>query len=176
MNRLAAVRRTIEEYVAPWRLRWVALAARDRRAALVMSCALLVFAVWQLLVLPASRYAERQEGRLAVEYDNLGWMQANAAAARQVGGARGKALPAGQSLLSTVSASARETGLNLQRFEPEGESRVRVTLENAVFTDVMRWLVEMERRYGVSVANLAADAQSVPGVVNIRLTLEQRGS
>jgi len=103
---------------------------------------------------------------------DLAWMQANAAAVRQAAKAGSAGHPAaGQSLLAITNASALAAGLKLQRFEPEGERRVRVTLENAVFTDVMGWIVDLEQRNGVTVESFSADGQPQPGIVNIRLTL-----
>lgn len=173
MKRLAAMRASIGTTLAPWRARWHALGIRDRRALLGMSLVILAVLVWQLIALPLTGYAERQQQRLADEYRDLAWMQENAGLARQAGAGGTGTLPAGQSLLSVLNSSAREAGLNLQRFDPDGDSRVRIALENAVFTDVMRWVVDLEQRYGVTVSSLTADSQGQPGAVNIRLVLER---
>ena len=45
----------------------------------------------------------------------------------------------GMSVLDTVSASAGGSGINMQRFEPDGDS-VRVWLEGADFAKVASWL------------------------------------
>lgn len=174
MKRLAAMRESIGTTLAPWQARWHALGIRDRRALLGMFFVILAVLGWQWVVKPLTGYAERQQQRLADEYQDLAWMQANAGLARQAGAGGAGTLPAGQSLLSVLNSSAREAGLNLQRFDPDGDSRVRIALENAVFTDVMRWVVDLEQRYGVTVSSLTADSQPQPGVVNIRLVLERR--
>ena len=161
-----------QQVLAPWRARWQALPLRDRRALAVLAAALAATLSWLAVVAPVMGYAQREVERLAAEQENLAWMQANAAAARQAARNGAGALPAGQSLLAAVNASAREAGLNLQRFEPEGEEKVRVTLENAVFIDVMRWVVGLEARYGIAVLNFTADhPPGQPGLANIRLTL-----
>lgn len=171
MSRSGAMGAALQQRLAPLRARWDALPVRDRRALLLMTAVLAVALAWWLVVAPVRDYAAGEVQRLAAEQDNLAWMQANASAARQAARA-GRGLPAGQSLLAVINASAREAGLNLQRFEPEGEQKVRVTLENAVFTDVMRWVVGLESRYGVVVLSLNADhPPAQPGLANIRLTL-----
>lgn len=175
MKRLGTLAASINTALAPWRARWDALGLRDRRALLLMAVAIAAVIVWQLILVPVTGYAASQVARLADEQQNLAWMQANASRAREAGAGAAAALPAGQSLLAVLNSSARDAGLNLQRFDPDGESRVRIAMENAVFTDVMRWVVDLERRYGVVVSSLSAEHQAQPGVVNIRLVLERRG-
>lgn len=148
---------------------------RDQRALLVMGACLLFFVLWQALLVPVMDYAQRQSDRFRTEQENLAWMQANAAAAREAAGQVQGALPQGQSLLAVINASARADGLSLQRFEPDGETRVRVTIEKAVFTDVMRWLVSLEQQYGIVASSLSADSPGQTGLVNVRLTLGQGG-
>jgi general secretion pathway protein M len=154
---------------AALRIRWDGMPLRDRRALAALAVFFSLAGGWLGVVQPALTFAD--EGREALESAamDLAWMQANATVARQAA-AQGPGANDGQSLLSAVNGSARGMGLNLQRFEPEGEQRVRVTLENAVFTDVMRWVVLLETRYGLVVEHFNADSRQ-PGVVNIRMTV-----
>ncbi len=161
----------LSTYLAPLQARWSLLPLRDRRALAGLGAFFAAMLVWFALVAPILHYADRQRVRLLAAQEDLAWMQANAAVARRAAEGTGGQLAAGQSLLAAVNASALAANLNLQRFEPEGDRRVRVTLENAVFTDVMRWLVDLERRHGVTIESFSADRQPQPGIVNIRLTL-----
>lgn len=161
----------IRQRLAPLRERWQTLPARDQHALAVLTLALAATLFWLLVVTPARHYAQEAREELTTARTDLGWMQAHAAQARQLAGQGSGHLEAGQSLLSAVNASAQQAGLNLQRFEPDGDRRVQVTLENAVFTDVMRWIVDLQRRYGLQVEHFNADMQAQPGIVNIRLTL-----
>lgn len=168
-NSLRGLRAAFATRIAPLQTRWQQLPSRDQRALAAMAVALAAAVLWLALAVPAMNYAQSARQDLESARADLGWMQANAGRARQLAGAGG--LQAGQTLLSAVNASAQQAGLNLQRFEPDGEQRVRVTLENAVFTDVMRWVVDLERRYGIRVEHFNADVQAQPGIANIRLTL-----
>jgi len=161
---------TVKTRIATWQTRWRAMPLRDQRALAGLTLFAVLIAGWLGAVAPLLDYAQNSRDALQQAQADLAWMQANAAAARQAGAASGH-LAEGQSLLTAVNASARESGLNLQRFEPEGEQRVRVTLENAVFTDVMRWIVTLQNRYGLSIDSFNADQQAQPGIVNIRLTV-----
>lgn len=151
------------------RARWFAMPLRDRRALAALSIFFVVAGSWLGVVQPALQFAQGGKADLAAAQADLAWMQANAVTARQAA-AQGGNVESGQSLLSAVNGSARSMGLNLQRFEPEGDRRVRVTLENAVFTDVMRWIVLLESRYGLVIEHFNADSRQ-PGVVNIRMTV-----
>lgn len=164
-------KQNLQQQLAPALARWQALPLRDRRALALLAAALGVLLCWLALVAPVLNYAERGRADLATAREDLGWMQANANKVRRAVAQGAGQLEPGQSLLSAVNSSAQQAGLNLQRFEPDGERRVRVTLENAVFTDVMRWVVDLERRYGLQVEHFNADVQAQPGIVNIRLTL-----
>jgi len=151
------------------RARWAAMPLRDRRALAALAVFFLIAGGWLGVVQPALTFAEQGREDMATAAADLAWMQANAPAARRAA-TQGAAFDGGQSLLSAVNGSARGIGLNLQRFEPDGDSRVRVTLENAVFTDVMRWVVLLETRYGLVVEHFNADSRQ-PGIVNVRMTV-----
>lgn len=164
--------RAVSPRLAPLAARWALLPLRDRRALAGLGAFFLAILVWLALIAPILHYADRERARMISAQEDLAWMQANAAAVRQAAKAGSAGHPAaGQSLLAITNASALAAGLKLQRFEPEGERRVRVTLENAVFTDVMGWIVDLEQRNGVTVESFSADGQPQPGIVNIRLTL-----
>lgn len=147
-----------------------AMPVRDRRALFALSIFFVGVIGWLGVVSPVIDYARESKETLAQAEKDYAWMQVNAAVARQAGAHSGQ-LAAGQSLLTAVNSSARSSGLNLQRFEPDGEQRVRVTLENAVFTDVMRWIVTLQTQYGLRIDSFHADHQGKPGIVNIRLTV-----
>lgn len=160
--------------LAPLQRRWQAMSVRDQRALLGLGSFFVVVVLWMLVIAPAFRYADNARERLANVQRDLAWMTQHANEARQAAAsAQRAALPPGQSLLTLVSGSAGEAGINLQRFEPDGDQRVRVSLENAVFTDVMRWVATLEQRYGLKVSSFTADGVTEAGVANIRLTVGQ---
>ncbi len=159
----------LKPYLAPLASRWATMSKRDQRALIVMSCFLLLTLSWMLLISPVMQYANDSRAALTKAHEDLAWMQANAVLARQADNAGN--LPPGQNLLAVINGDARQANLDLQRFEPDGESRVRITLENAVFIDVVRWIVGLENRYGIQVEHFQAEAQPQPGLANIRLTM-----
>ncbi len=60
----------------------------------------------------------------------------------------------------------------MKRIEPEGQNSVRVWLEQAAFDDVIQWLQNLKRDYGIHTADIVIERQAAAGRVNARLTLE----
>lgn len=81
-------------------------------------------------------------------------------------GPAGPAVPAP----TVVATSAPAFGLAVQRVEPEGAS-TRVVLDNAVFADLLRWLVELEARHSLRILAVELERRPEPGVVSARVTL-----
>jgi general secretion pathway protein M len=79
----------------------------------------------------------------------------------------------GRSLLAIVDQTGKENGLGgaITRMQPEGESTVRIWLEQADFVSVLRWLALLENSYGVAVVEAAIDRETQPGMVRARLGL-----
>lgn len=79
----------------------------------------------------------------------------------------------GRSLLAIADQTGKENGLGsaITRMQPDGETTVRVWLEQADFVALLRWLNTLENSYGVVVVEAAIDRESQPGQVRARLSL-----
>ena len=69
-----------------------------------------------------------------------------------------------------ISGSASASGLTLARVEPL-EGVVRVTLEDADFTKIIQWLVQLESTSSWRVSSIRADRQATPGIVDAQIAL-----
>ena len=69
-----------------------------------------------------------------------------------------------------VSSSASSFGLTLGRVEP-ADGVVRVTVQDADFTRLMQWLVQLESTSMLRVSDIRIDRQSTPGIVNAQIGL-----
>lgn len=74
-------------------------------------------------------------------------------------------------LAARVTETAAPFGLPLRRLEPEGR-RIRVTIDEADFITVLTWIAEMESSASLRLTGLEADRRPAPGVVSVRLVLE----
>lgn len=69
-----------------------------------------------------------------------------------------------------VSSSASAFGLAVGRMEPS-EGLIRVTLQDADFTRLIQWLVQLETTSILRVSQVRIDRQATPGIVNAQITL-----
>lgn len=153
------------------------LPRRDQQALKLMVVALVLaliyFAIWR----PVHDYHEQAVSARDHATELLAWMQQNREAVRSLGGGTAtRSSPAnkpenGRELMATVTGTAREAGLDLQRFEPSGDDSIRVWLEDVPFGQVAQWLEGLHSDHGILIDQAAMDRQSSPGVVSVRLTL-----
>jgi general secretion pathway protein M len=83
-----------------------------------------------------------------------------------------------QSLVVIVDNSLRQRGLygSLQRSQPTPAGNgIRVEFESAAFDDLMLWLGDLHRQYGLRVeaGSFSLASSSAPGRVNSTVTLER---
>lgn len=99
----------------------------------------------------------------------LDWMRLHEGEARAAG-QRTNGSPESGSLLTLVANSAARAGLQLLRYQKEGDG-VSVVLENQPFNSLIGWIAALERDDNVTVKQISIDGQGAPGLVNARITL-----
>jgi general secretion pathway protein M len=163
-----ALKAALERFSA-W---WATLAPREQRllavGGAVVALAVLHAAVWQ----PAVRARRALHSDLAAARALAGTLEVLAAELQRNRGA-GTVTGAGQSLLAVVDQSRRASSLTKppSRLQPEGESTVRIWMEDVPFDALLRWLADLQLRHGVRVETADIERESAPGLVNARLTL-----
>lgn len=160
------------ERVRAW---WATLAPREQRVllggAVALGLAVLYLGVYEPLVQARrDRMQALEDARaLATMLETLAVeVQRN----RSTSG--GATVGAGQSLLSVVDQSRRAGPLASKapsRLQPEGDTTVRIWLEDVPFDALLRWLADLQLRYGVRVDTADIERESGPGLVNARITL-----
>ncbi|SFM25935.1 type II secretion system protein GspM [Marinobacter zhejiangensis] len=153
------------------------LPKRDQQALTVLLVALVIaviyFAIWR----PATEFHAAAEASRENAEELLAWMSANRQGIQSLAqsSARGTGnnsqITDGRALMSTVTRSAGESGLSLNRFEPSGDSAIRVWLEDVPFQSVASWIERLNDEFGVVVEQASFDRQDSPGIVTARLTL-----
>jgi|APLak6261689370_1056187.scaffolds.fasta_scaffold07377_2 general secretion pathway protein M len=74
------------------------------------------------------------------------------------------------SVQAIVSTTAGELALEIRQIEQRG-AVTNVTLSAVEFTRLMRWLDRLDREAGITVTSARIERQTLPGVVNARLSL-----
>lgn len=163
----------MKSLIAPLQARWSALGDRDRRVLGFGGAALAVILAWMLVWEPLATARAGREAALA-DARALATQLEVLAAELQRGGARSGAVQgAGQSLLAIVDQSRRASTIQRppSRMQPEGENTVRLWLEGVPYDALVRWLNELQVRYGVRVDSADLERKGAPGLVDARLTL-----
>lgn len=115
-----------------------------------------------------------EAGRQSARQEIAAYRQLTAAIDAFDRGAQPVAAPAAVSdvpMATRVTASAQEAAMPIRRLEPEG-ARLRVTLEEVAFVDVIDWLARLEADYDMRLAAVELDRRPLPGIVSARITLE----
>jgi general secretion pathway protein M len=151
---------------------WLAtLAPRERlmvlAGAVVVAIGILYFGIWS----PLSR-AHIQRAAALDSARNVATRLETAAALVQRsshGGAANRSV----SLLSAIDQSSKSPVLGKapSHIQPEGDKNVNVWVEDVPFDNLVRWLADLELRFGIVVQTADIERQSGVGLVNARLTL-----
>jgi general secretion pathway protein M len=73
-------------------------------------------------------------------------------------------------ILAIVTQQAKRSGINLKRFEPDGDG-LRIWLEDAAFDDAIRWLEALNQKHNIQIKQLNVERSEASGLVDLRGTL-----
>ena len=164
----------MKAYLARFRAWWATLAEREQRVlavgAVVVGLTVLYLGVWEPVV-KAQRDRELALEDARALATMLETLAVEVQRGRDAGG--GGTAGAGQSLLAVVDQSRRASALTKPptRLQPEGDATVRIWLDDVPFDALLRWLGDLQARYGVRVDAADIERQSGQGLVSARLTL-----
>lgn len=155
------------------KLKWEALEAREQQSLKLLVCALVLFLAYFALWVPAKSYMETSHRLLDERAELLGLVQSSRSVLAQgsSNSANSGAILNSQQLVSTVTNLAKKQKLSLKRFEPSGDNKVKVWVEDVSFDVLVSWLSALETSVSVKVEQISVEKQDRPGVVSARLTL-----
>lgn len=138
----------------------------------------LVLAVFYLAVwAPLDSGQENAARGVATWQDALADLRAMQGDLQAAGTARGEPGGLNQSLVVIVDNTLRSRDLynSLQRSSPTPGNGIRLEFENVAFDDLVLWLGDLARDYGLQVqsGSFSATAQDAAGRVNATLILER---
>ena len=162
-------------WIEPWRNRWNALGARERRAAAALAAFLGVVLFILLIWMPVESGLARSQARLVSVQSQLAQVQSQAALVVSL-----RATPRAEGPTdagAAVQEAATHNGLREQvkRVDADGARSVRVQIEAAPFPALMSLLVQLQQD-GLRVENATLERNAKPGTVNARLLLQAQGT
>ena len=160
---------------APWKSRWNALGARERRVVSALAVFLGVVLFYLLIWSPVQGGLARSQARLASVQAELAQVREQAALVESLRAAPRAEAPADAG--TAVQQAAERNGLREQvkRVDADGPRSVRVQIEAATFPALMSLLVELQRN-GLRIENATLERNARPGTVNARLLLQAQGA
>jgi general secretion pathway protein M len=152
---------------------WEALTDRDRISLKILAAVLGVLFIYSGVWVPAQNFMADQRSILETNKNLLVLVQTNQQALSKTARSSGQSTAGidSQQLVSTVTNLAKKEGLSLKRFEPSGEQKVKVWVEDASFDKLVSWLTELERNLKVRVEQISIEKDDAEGLVSARLTL-----
>lgn len=163
----------IQNALDPLRRRYDSFSESERLLVNGVGILILLVLVFLVLIVPAQRSSNQAEIKLASMQSLKTWMQENEAVARAASSGNSGVSRANQPLQTIVTSTAPAMGITVKRFEPESDDKLRVWLEKVSFDKTMRWLHQLESRYGLRFTNIAVDAEREEGLVTVKLVLEK---
>ena len=154
--------------------RYNQLETRDQKALLILSAFLALSLVYMLVWLPVEEKSHAAERSRDSKRQLVEWMvskesEAKVASVGQVKTRKTNAAP----MLTIINRSAQKNQITLKRFEPEGDSRLRVWVEDVSFSHFILWVQELEATHQIHVSSLSLDNPDQSGRISAKLTLKR---
>ncbi|WP_439640699.1 type II secretion system protein GspM [Nevskia sp.] len=164
---------TLGTRLAPLRARYEALQPREQVlvgiAAVLLVIALLYSAIWQPLARARKQLADDLEAAQAVAI-KLAQAEADL---RVAAPQSAPIVGADVSLLTAVDQAAKNGTLKKppSRLQPDGDNTARIWFEDVEFDVLLRWMQELQSRYGVTIDVVDIEKRETAGLVNARLSV-----
>ena len=143
------------------------------REQLMVAAAVLLFGLLLLYGIawaPLKRAIDVYEADNADARESLDWMQ-QAVADIKNAGASGGAADQALSISALVDTTLPNYSLVMQRYQPTGDDSAQLWLEDAPVSQVIAWLVAIERDYGMRLITVAITSADKQGFVKTRVRM-----
>jgi general secretion pathway protein M len=166
--------RELQTIILSLRQRFEVLPSNDKRALLIMGAALAM----TVLYFSLSWTRDYQQAAI-VHYQDMSedsrWIALNLPQIRMLANTAAQpGIIAGTedaSLINRVTTSGKPFGIVFKRFQPEGETGLRLWIDGAEFDQLIRWVAALEQK-GILLDQLDIDKQSKQaGIVDARVLL-----
>ena len=158
--------------IAPLKERFDSMQSSEQRAVMILGAFAVGIVVYLGFWAPASDWRISAEQERDRQFETLSMMKETESQARAAARDRPTETAEG-SLLSLVSSSAQEQGINPNRLQPEGENAVSLWFDDVPFSNVMQLLERMGSVPGLAVQQLVIDGSEEPGRVRARIVMTQ---
>lgn len=157
---------------------YLSLQPRERQVLAAGAAFLGVFLLYAAVLHPFYAGKSRLAQHVQDQRDFLTWVRPISLQVQSLRGQQPASLPNGQSLLAVVSSSATGAGFGdaLKQAQTNNDGSVRLQLQAVGFDNLVRWLDQLHRQYGLSAREFTAQRGKSPGTVDATLTLQAPGA
>ncbi|MFA0812044.1 type II secretion system protein GspM [Microbulbifer epialgicus] len=160
----------MKEQIEQWKQKWQALSSSDQRALLLLGLFVGGLFIVYGLYSPAKGFFDESRIRAEEASELVQWMESQRPVLARIKPNSGPGKASG-TLLQRVTTAAKSNQIAIKRFEPEGDNRIRLWIEEVRYQDLQPWLNQLiKEQLGVRTINL--DALPEQGMVSARLTIE----
>ena len=153
-------------FLEPLNEKWLALTRRDQQAAIALSVACTLAIVVFGIIVPINKTHANAEQANQSARSVLNELAALAPDAKAAG--TNNRTKNSSSLNTDIRRQAARQGVEIQRFEPDGEF-LKIWLEDVRYPSVVRWLGALEAA-GIQHSDLLIEDRPNPGLVSVRAT------
>lgn len=165
---LTEVQRKVEEAIEPLLLRYHSFTPVEQLVVTALGVLIVLVLIFVLVWMPVYQWKNEQVAEYQRQQELVAWINAQAPRVQGSGGGSGQ-LPKGQTLQSVITRDSQRVKIVLQRTEPKGEN-LRVWVNEVSFELLMRWLLDLDRRYGIETVDAAIEHKpNLKGVVKATL-------
>ncbi len=150
---------------------------RERYSLIVGGSALFLFLAYILLWQPWQNQVQEMQLRVGAQIEELAWMQQAAKEVKQLrtSSASSTVNRLTASLFSIIDSSMAQTSLakTNKRIEPNTEQEIKISFEQANFSDLVQWIAGLQQQHRLQVQVLTLEKLAGNDSVKIQLTLRQ---
>jgi len=153
---------------------YLSLSERDRKFLTIGGGLAVLLLGYFLLWDPLASSVATQGTQLKAKQSTHQQMQQWAEEARKLKAVNpGRVDTSNRSLISLVDEKIRAMGIKsgLDRMEPEGQDKVRLSLKNMQFDLIINLLGQLQQQYGINVESASITLADQPGTANAKLNL-----
>jgi len=163
----------MKEQIQQWQNKWKALPSGDQRALGMLGIFLGVVIIVFGLFRPAHGFFESARNEAETSRNLVDWIESQRPQLERVQLSSGGGGDQAQgTLLQRVTAAAENHRVTIKRFEPEGDGRIRLWVDEARYQDLQPWLNNLLQQRFI-IRSVSVDALAEEGMVSARLTLER---
>lgn len=142
-------------------------------AGIFLTIFLFYFAVYQPM---ASSISSLQKSN-SENQKLLIWMSQSAASIKgSTGGSKRAKSRGGRSLNQLINSTASRAKISISRSQPRDNNQYQIWLDQVVFNELLLWLDQLQKDYGIFVSNINLGTSDKSGFVRVNLTFQDSGS